>query len=97
MYKTILSLEDSSDSAGEDRKLWLIYWVVFGFMGSIEAFTAYLLYFIPFYYPLKLTLLLWCMSPTLKGSKQIYYNVILPLSGNDVSTSDVDAALSKKN
>lgn len=37
----------------DDDTLWLTYWVVFAFFGVIEYFTDILLWWIPFYFFLK--------------------------------------------
>ena len=47
-YFTIKSIETKKH---ETR--WLIYWIVYGFLGILEPFIFYLLSWIPFFYPLK--------------------------------------------
>ena len=37
----------------DDDTLWLTYWVVFAFFGVIEYFTDILLWWIPFYFFIK--------------------------------------------
>jgi receptor expression-enhancing protein 5/6 len=87
MYATIKAIETPSKADDCD---WLMYWVVFGMFCVIENFAEVFLYFIPFFYPLKVTFLLWCMLDQFKGAKVVYDNVIQPIIKRH---SAVDAAL----
>mmetsp|Transcript_15126 Transcript_15126/g.13664 ORF Transcript_15126/g.13664 Transcript_15126/m.13664 type:complete len:170 (-) Transcript_15126:204-713(-) len=90
LYATIISIETTEKN---DDTEWLIYWVVYGFLGVIEGFVEILLYWIPFYYPLKLTLLLWLQLPQFGGSKIVYKSFVLP---NFKKAEDkIDEALNK--
>ena len=42
----------------DDDKLWLTYWVVYSVFSLVEFFTDIFLFWIPFYWLLKVTLLL---------------------------------------
>lgn len=65
LYKSIQSIETGAPD-GTDCTDWLVYWVIYGFFQVIESFEAVLLWWVPFYYPLKLAFLLWCMLPQYK-------------------------------
>ena len=52
-YATIKSIESK-----KDETQWLVYWIVYGFVGILESFVAYILFWIPFFYPAKVLLLL---------------------------------------
>jgi hypothetical protein len=56
-----------------------VYWVVFGIIGCLENFISVIKYWIPFYHPLKLTFLLWCMHPSYRGATVIYDKVLKDL------------------
>jgi receptor expression-enhancing protein 5/6 len=45
-----------SNGLGDDLQ-WLTYWVVFGLFNMIDQFAGFVLYFILFYYVLKLAVL----------------------------------------
>jgi hypothetical protein len=66
---------------------------VLGFFGMIEEFLDFLLYWIPFYYPLKASFLVWCFLPQTKGSETIYNIVLLPIYKKH--QGEIDAALEK--
>ena len=87
MYATIKTIENPGK---EDELDWLIYWVVFATICVIENFIDFFIYFIPFYYPLKVSFLLWCMLERFKGSKVVYDLLIKPLMSK---VSAIDAAL----
>ena len=42
---------------------WLTYWVIYAVFGAAEIMTDYLLYWVPFYYELKLGFLCWLVAP----------------------------------
>ncbi len=73
--------------------LRLIYWVVYGLFGCLEAFVEFFLYWIPFYYPLKICFLLWCMHPQSRGATFLYENFIKDFF--KAHEDKIDAALSK--
>ena len=53
------------ESVGEDDdKQWLTYWVVFGAFSIIDQFAGIILSFIPFYYVMKVALLIWMFHPS---------------------------------
>jgi receptor expression-enhancing protein 5/6 len=68
-FQTIEALE--SPSTGDD-KLWLTYWVVFSALCVADNFVDILSYWIPLYYPIKVTFLLWLMLPRFRGAVIIY-------------------------
>jgi receptor expression-enhancing protein 5/6 len=78
-YSTLLSLETKKEDADarQDYKHWLAYWVVFCTLTVMDPFVEYVvLYWIPYFYPVKVAFLLWLMLPSQKGmvvvSKKIY-------------------------
>ena len=79
--------------AGNKREStdWLIYWVIYGFLGVLDTFSDYFLYWIPFFAPAKLAFLVWCWAPSYKGSNTIYYSLVQPLFKQHEST--IDSAL----
>jgi receptor expression-enhancing protein 5/6 len=87
-YSSLLAIESTGK---DDDTQWLIYWVVFAFFCVVENFTDYILYWIPFYYAVKVTFLVWCMIPKYQGAKIVYSNVIKPLFQKHESA--IDAAL----
>lgn len=86
--QTIKVIESGNKSEFTD---WLIYWVVYGFMGVLDTFSDYFLYWIPFFAPAKLAFLVWCWAPNYKGSNTIYYSLVQPLFKQHEST--IDSAL----
>lgn len=87
MYATIKAIETPSKADDCD---WLMYWVVFGLFCVIENFVELFLYFIPFFYPLKVSFLIWCMLDQFKGAKVVYETAIQPFIKTHGA---VDAAL----
>lgn len=75
VYSSIVAVETADK---DDDTQWLMYWVVFALFSTLENFAGVIVYWIPFYYPLKVSVLLWCMLPQYKGSVVIYENVIKP-------------------
>ena len=65
-----------NDSTQADDKQWLTYWVVFGLFNMIDQFAGFVLHFIPFYYVLKLAVLIWLFHPKSVGATWVYNNYI---------------------
>lgn len=58
---------------------WLMYWIVFAFFTSCETFTDVLLSWLPFYYEMKVLVVLWVLSPATEGSSVLYRNFVHPM------------------
>ncbi|XP_066904183.1 receptor expression-enhancing protein 4 [Halyomorpha halys] len=58
---------------------WMMYWIVFALFTFAETFTDVLFSFwFPFYYEIKVALVLWLLSPATKGSSFLYRNFVHP-------------------
>ena len=79
VYPAYESIKAVESSGTDDDTKWLTYWVVYSTIIILENFTDYLLFWIPFYFFLKIGLLVWCMHPSYNGTSIIYNNVIRPL------------------
>eukprot|EP00382_Lankesteria_abbotti_P005529 CAMPEP_0113846768 /NCGR_PEP_ID=MMETSP0372-20130328/1492_1 /TAXON_ID=340204 /ORGANISM="Lankesteria abbotti" /LENGTH=198 /DNA_ID=CAMNT_0000815951 /DNA_START=150 /DNA_END=746 /DNA_ORIENTATION=+ /assembly_acc=CAM_ASM_000359 len=62
----------------DDDKQWLTYWVVFAAFSVVEMFSNVLLFWIPFYYVLKISFLLWLALPQFQGAKFVYNKAVQP-------------------
>merc|ERR1711862_296493 len=48
---------------------WMMYWIVFAIFTSVETFAdIFVAFWFPFYYEVKILLLIWLISPVSKGS-----------------------------
>ncbi|XP_052123623.1 uncharacterized protein LOC113205458 isoform X2 [Frankliniella occidentalis] len=58
---------------------WMMYWIVFALFTCAETFTDVLLSFwFPFYYEIKIIVVLWLLAPATKGSSIIYRKFVHP-------------------
>merc|ERR1712159_748671 len=64
-----------SKNEGEERN-WLIYWVVYSCFCMVEGFPEYVLFWVPFYYPIKLAFLCFLFLPQTQGAKKLYEDVL---------------------
>ncbi|KAJ2699579.1 hypothetical protein H4R19_005526 [Coemansia spiralis] len=78
-YAAYASMEAIESPGKEDDAQWLTYWVVFGLLNVAEYFTGFLLYWVPFYYPIKLGFLVWLMMPTTRGAEKLYVAGVRPM------------------
>ncbi len=88
VYASLRAIETEDKS---DDTQWLMYWVVFAGFCLLENFIGFIQFWISFYYPLKVSFLLWCMIPTYNGANVIYQTLIKPLF--DKHGSAIDEAL----
>ena len=63
----------------QDYRKWLKYWTVFGVFSLSELVLDLLLDFLPFYFLLKLLLLIIFVSPLTSGSEVVFQVVVSPL------------------
>jgi len=62
-------------SADESRQ-WLTYWAVFSSITFLEMFGDIFLFWIPFYYILKVVFVLWLSLPQFRGAEFLYEQFI---------------------
>ncbi|KAF5269364.1 hypothetical protein FQA39_LY08756 [Lamprigera yunnana] len=58
---------------------WMMYWIVFALFTCAETFTDVFLSWFPFYYEIKIVLVLWLLSPATKGSSILYRKFVHPM------------------
>ncbi|XP_059607683.1 uncharacterized protein LOC132255604 [Phlebotomus argentipes] len=58
---------------------WMMYWIVYAFFTCIETFTDIFLSWFPFYYEVKVILVIWLLSPATKGSSTLYRKFVHPM------------------
>ncbi|KAJ1457082.1 TB2/DP1, HVA22 family-domain-containing protein [Pelagophyceae sp. CCMP2097] len=75
MYASMkmLAEEDTADCA-----MWITYWCLFTSFKLVMAPLDFILSFLPFYFYLKLALLVWLFSPTTKGAAVVFEKAIKP-------------------
>ncbi len=93
IYPAYMSFKALNTEESIDDTQWLTYWVVYAAFNITEEITDLFLFWIPFYYFLKIGFLVWCYHPSTLGANTIYHNVIKPnLAGH---VGKIDAALKK--
>lgn len=75
IYRSRLILY-SVDSA--EHKELVIDWLIYGIFNTIELFTDYISFVIPFYGYIKMGILIWLFGSYTNGSHKIYKNYIEP-------------------
>ncbi|VDP45389.1 unnamed protein product [Soboliphyme baturini] len=61
-----------------DYVRWTMYWIVFALFLWIETLTDVLLFWLPFYYELKIVFVIWLLSPYTRGATILYKTFIHP-------------------
>ena len=95
LYESYRALS-AAKASGQSESQWLTYWIVYGFFTLVESATDLLLYWIPFYYVVKIVFLIWLMAPNTKGAAVIYENVIAPVLNKYESTIDAAGAKAQR-
>lgn len=58
---------------------WMMYWIVFALFTCAETVTdIFLAFWFPFYYEIKIMLVLWLLSPATRGSSILYRKFVHP-------------------
>ena len=74
-YMTLLALNGKSEADRAAQTSWLIYWTIYSCVTLFEDYAEFLVDWIPFYYPAKVSLLVYMMVPQLEGATKIYENL----------------------
>jgi len=77
VYPTWASLKAINKADKEDNKLWLAYWVFYGFFTVIESITDIFLFWIPFYELIKMCFYVYLYR--MKGALVLYEILLKPL------------------
>ena len=70
-FKTV----ELKDNKKEDR-LWLTYWLVFGFIHVLDDFLGIILYFLPLYNVMKILFYIWLFHPKTEGAMFVYDKIL---------------------
>lgn len=80
LYPAVHSIRAiESNDGGDDDKIWLTYWMVFGLINVAETFFGFIFYFIPYWDWIRLVLFIWLLLPNFNGAKVIYEKIIQPI------------------
>lgn len=97
VYPALQSLKAIETDGKDDDTEWLIYWVVYAAFLTLEHFIDAIIYWIPFFYPLKIVFLVWLFAPEYKGANTIYIAAMPLFRSRDVAMRyDTMAELSRK-
>ncbi|EZG57833.1 putative HVA22/TB2/DP1 family protein [Gregarina niphandrodes] len=77
-YPAWQSFKAIETGSHQSSRQWLAYWVVYASFAVVELFSDILLFWIPFYYVLKLAFLLWLSLPQFHGATIVYDNILQP-------------------
>eukprot|EP01119_Soliformovum_irregulare_P005235 TRINITY_DN1685_c0_g1_i1.p1 TRINITY_DN1685_c0_g1~~TRINITY_DN1685_c0_g1_i1.p1 ORF type:complete len:146 (+),score=47.24 TRINITY_DN1685_c0_g1_i1:69-506(+) len=78
-YPTYASFKALESDGKDDDTQWLVYWVVYSVFSVIEAFADTFIFWVPFYYELKLLGLIALQFPQLRLAATLYESYIRPM------------------
>ncbi|EGR32999.1 TB2 HVA22 family protein, putative [Ichthyophthirius multifiliis] len=78
LYPAYKSFKVLESNANYDDKQWLTYWVVFSCLTVFDNLLQSLLFFLPFYYLLKLFLFVFLFHPQTLGATLLYEQALKP-------------------
>ena len=77
-YPIFMSFHALESVGEDDDKQWLTYWVIFGIFNIVDQFAGFILRFIPFYYVLKVVVLIVLFHPQTLGATFVYKEYVQP-------------------
>ena len=77
-YPTIQSILALETNAKDDDRQWLTYWSIYGILAAFDQI-SFITSRIPYYFFLKVCILIWLSSPSTNGATTVYTNVVSPL------------------
>ena len=76
-FKSCLALETE---AVDDDKQWLTYWMVFGLFTMVDQSFGFVLHYLPFYFLIKLFIMIWLQNPVAQGALVVYTTLVQPFA-----------------
>jgi receptor expression-enhancing protein 5/6 len=73
-YQSFKAIETAGSK--DDDKMWLTYWVVFGFLTVFDGLINFVFSFIPFFGILRIGFNIWLFHPKTQGARIIYEKVL---------------------
>jgi len=77
-YPIYASFKAIESTEKDDDTKWLVYWVVYSILSVVESMTDLVVFWIPFYYELKLIFLLLLQIPQLGLAALLYQQYVRP-------------------
>jgi len=82
-FKAVEEFANMSDQSelyqrAASMQFWLTYWIVVAAVNTAECALYYMLVWIPFYYPMKVTFLLYLFWPRTRGANIVYHWFVSP-------------------
>ncbi len=79
LYPALHSIRAIESPEGDDDKVWLTYWMVFGVLNVLETFFGFIFWIIPYWDWVRLALFVWLLLPNFNGANVIYQTVVKPV------------------
>jgi receptor expression-enhancing protein 5/6 len=79
LYPAYMSFKAIESAEEDDDKMWLTYWVIFAVYNFADRFVDYLFFWVPFWFVIKLVVLVWMFFPQTKGAIKIYHLIARPI------------------
>lgn len=78
-YPVYWSFKALKTSEKDDDVQWLTYWVVYGFLSTVESVIDRAFFWLPLYFLAKIVFLIWCFHPATRGALVVYQRAVLPI------------------
>ena len=72
----------------DDDKQWLTYWLTFGLFSILDSTFGFFLNYLPFYWLIRLLLIIWLQNPMTEGGLKVYKSVIHPFASKNKAAID---------
>jgi len=96
LYSSFLTFKTLKCGLEKEYIRWMLYWTVYGFYSVVESLVDLLLEDVPFYYLLKLFLLVIFLNPHSSGHTLLYKRFIAPLLKNRESEIETNTKIAVK-
>lgn len=78
LYPLVASIMAIETGDKKDDQLWMMYWIIYALMSTIELIAAPVIAWIPFYAEVKLVIVAWLVLPQFRGSVVLYKMFVHP-------------------
>ena len=99
VYPALMTLQALETTSPDDDKIWLTYWLCFSIFMILDKIIEKLYFkkIIPFYFFIKIGVLVFLMHPRFRGAQIIHQEVLVPfLEGQNINPKQISALIHQR-
>ena len=98
LYPIYRSFKALKYQKGKEVQYWVKFWIIWMLLSTCDSFSDTAFSWVPFYYLIKTSFLIWCFIPEFQGANSLYDSLVRPILVDneeviEASVEDVQIAI----